>query len=105
MQALASTVTLALSPPAPGTPATLTATVTCSGGTPTGTVTFSNGGTVLETVPVSGGGATMPITVPTIGALSVVATYTGDAVCGPSASGALLVQGTAPRHRPTCWSC
>jgi autotransporter-associated beta strand protein len=60
---------------------TFTATVTANApgsGTPTGTVTFQDGVTIIGTAPVSGGTATLSVQLPT-GTQTVTATYSGDA--------------------------
>lgn len=59
---------------------TLSATIgtTSGSGSPTGSVTFSEGGTVYGTAPVSGGSASVEVTTIPVGAHSIVATYSGD---------------------------
>ena len=59
-------------------PSTSTATVTGSSGTPTGTVTFKDGATVIGTVALSGGGATLTTALLTTGSHSITAEYGGD---------------------------
>jgi hypothetical protein len=85
-----STVALAssLNPSQAGQPVTFTATV--AGTSPTGTVTFKDGATVLGTVALSGGVATLTVSSLTIGSHSITAEYGGDANNGPSASAALI---------------
>ena len=66
---------------------TFTATVAGSASTPTGTVTFKDGSTVLGTAPVSATGvATFSSTTLTVGAHSLVAAYSGSASYTASAS-------------------
>lgn len=75
-----------------GQPVTLSShiTTTSGSGNPTGSVTFSEGGTVYGTAPVDGSGdATVVATTIPVGTHSIVATYTGDdeyngAVSSPS---------------------
>ena len=56
-----------------------------SGGTPTGTVTWSEGGTALATATLDGSGvATATLSSLSVGSHSVVATYAGDDVYGGS---------------------
>jgi hypothetical protein len=64
-----------------GQSVTITATVTAvapGAGTPTGTVTFKNGGVALGTVALSGGKATFSTTTLTPGAHSIAVTYAGS---------------------------
>jgi hypothetical protein len=69
--------------PAPkGSTGTLKATVKAlapGGGTPTGTVTFREGETVLATIPLSGSSVTYPLKSLTVGTHNVAATYNGSA--------------------------
>ncbi len=63
-----------------GTAVTLTTQVASTAGTPTGTVTFLNGSTVLGTATVSStGSATLTLSTLPTGALSLTAAYGGDA--------------------------
>lgn len=68
---------------------TLTATVT--GSSPTGTVTFKNGATVINTVTVSSGTATSAWSSATAGSYSLTATYNGNAGNATSTSTGLTV--------------
>jgi hypothetical protein len=71
-----------------GQTVTLTATVSATSGTPTGSVTFSDGSTVLGTGTLSVVGgldqATFTVSNLGIGAHQITANYTGDANFGPS---------------------
>ncbi len=59
---------------------TFTATVTAPGGTPTGTVTFTDGGTTLGTVALDASGmATLTTSALAVAPHSITATYSGDA--------------------------
>jgi hypothetical protein len=73
-----------------GNAVTLTATVTnqVSGGSPTGTVTFKDGATVLGGDPVSAGGGTATLSTASLAAgdHSITASYSGDADHGSSSS-------------------
>ncbi len=80
----ASTTTLASSvnPSTFGQAVTFTATVTPdarSTDTPTGTVTFEEGTTVLGTAPLNDGVATFAISTLAVGSHSIAAVYSGDA--------------------------
>lgn len=71
-------------------PVTFTATVTSSGGVPTGTVTFKNGSTTLGTSTVDGTGhAAFTTSTLAIGSNSITATYNGDSKFNTSTSSAL----------------
>ena len=62
-----------------GQAVTFTATVMAPGGTPTGTVTFSDGGTVLGTAALdSSGTATITASSMAVGADAIAASYGGD---------------------------
>jgi hypothetical protein len=78
-----------------GEPVTLRATVSGTGATPTGTVTFSEGGTSIGSAAVNGAGqASITISTLSRATHSIVATYGGDASFGTSASAALSQQVT-----------
>ncbi len=69
---------------------TATVTVTAPGaGAPTGTVTFSDGATVLGAAPLSGGVATFAAPGLALGSHTVTAAYEGDLAFSASASAAL----------------
>lgn len=75
-----TTLTAAAPAPVVGAPFTLTARVRGSGGTVAGgTVTFTDGTTVLGTAPVVNGVATLTTTSLRIGARTLRAAYSGDA--------------------------
>jgi hypothetical protein len=61
-----------------GQPVTFTATVTSAGGTPPGSVTFTDGATTLGTVTLSGGVATLTTAALTLGSHSITATFSGS---------------------------
>lgn len=85
----ASTVSLASSgsPASYGASVTFTATVSSSAGTPTGTVTFLNGTTVLGTGTVGANGvATYSTSSLAPGSLSITASYAGDTNFAPSST-------------------
>jgi hypothetical protein len=63
---------------------TLTATVTATVGTPTGSVVFKNGTTTLGTVALSAGTATMTYRFPSQGSFSLKAAYQGSVNNAPS---------------------
>jgi len=66
-------------PSAVGQLVTFTATITGSPGTPTGTVTFTDGATTLGTVPLAGGNASLTTSSLSAGTHTITATYGGDA--------------------------
>jgi hypothetical protein len=82
------------SPTTTGQAVTLNASVTYSGPpaqkpatAPTGTVTFQDGGTVLQTVPLSTGGtASFNVASPTAGSHTYSANYSGDSSYSPSSA-------------------
>jgi hypothetical protein len=67
-----------LNPSTFGAAVTFTATVTSTGGTPTGTVTFKDGTTTLGTGTLSGGKATFTTSTLAKGSHSIVAVYSGS---------------------------
>ena len=80
-----TTVASAPNPSSLGQSVTFTATVSGSGGTPTGTVTFNDGATNLGTGSVNGSGtATLTTSALAGGMRTITATYGGDAVSGVS---------------------
>ena len=96
-----TTLTLAASPAGSnyGQPVTLTATISPStpqqDHVPTGTVTFSNGSTVVGTSPVSNGAATFTTSLLPTGTASITAAYSGDTnfTASTSASTSVTVTG------------
>ena len=81
----------------PGHSVTFTATVTRTGVTPTGTVTFTDAGTTLAALPLDGGQATMSTSTLTGGNHHIVATYSGDADNNSSAAATnVAIDATAP---------
>src|SRR5262249_58339867 len=97
---LASSLNLALT----GQAVTFTATVAAvapGAGTPTGTVTFMDGGVILRTVAVGPGGtATFTTTFAAAGGHVITAVYNGDTNFAGS-SQALTEQVNAPALQPT----
>jgi len=93
-----TTLVSSANPAFTGTPLTLSATVTGNGGTPTGSVNFSDGATVLATVPLATSGTassgTASFTVSTLlpGIHQLTAAYSGDTYDGASLSAALAQQ-------------
>ncbi len=74
---------------APGQSVTLTATVSSSAGTPTGTVTFTDGSTTLATVALSGGSASFTSTILSTGSHSITASYSGSSGFSAATSAAV----------------
>lgn len=86
-----STTTLAVSPNPVSVGATVTMTATVTGASPTGSVTFMNGGTAVGTAPISAGKATYTTSFATAGSRSLTASYPGDANNGASVSSAVAL--------------
>jgi hypothetical protein len=103
----ASSVTVASVSPAstiPGQSVTLTANVSSTAGTPTGTVTFMNGATTLGTGTLAAGVATFTTSSLAAGSYTVSAVYAGDsnfAGSASSASAALAVSDYTLTASPT----
>ncbi len=90
-----STLTSSLNPAAPGVSVTFTDTLSS---TATGTVTFTNGSTVLGTSNVSGNKATLSTSTLPLGSNAITATYNGDA--NDNSSVATLTE-TIAKNDPT----
>lgn len=90
-----ATTTATLTAPAnaaPGTAVNLVGTVNSPAGTPTGQVTFNDGGTVLGIAPLSTAGvARLSVTTLAAGSHSLTASYAGDGTFGPSTSSAATI--------------
>jgi uncharacterized repeat protein (TIGR01451 family) len=87
--AAGSTTTLTSAPASPtvfGQSVTFTATVTGSGGTPTGQVTFQEGAATIDTETLVGGVATLTKSDLSVGTHAIKAVYGGDATFGGSTS-------------------
>ncbi|HEY6291622.1 MAG TPA: Ig-like domain repeat protein [Terriglobia bacterium] len=82
-------VASSLNPSTYGQSVTFTATVTSSGGTPTGTVTFKDGSTTLGTGTLSSGKATFAISTLSVASHSITAVYGGAGSFLGSTSAAL----------------
>jgi hypothetical protein len=67
---------------------TITATISSSGGTPSGSVTFTDQSTsqTLGTATLSGGHATITTSTLTVGTHNILASYSGDTTFGPSSN-------------------
>jgi hypothetical protein len=92
--ATTTAVVSSLNPSTFDAPVTFTATVSAIGtsvGTPTGTIAFMDGGTVLSTVTLSGGSAAFTTSALAVGSHSITAVYSGDFNYVASSS-AVLVQ-------------
>ncbi len=93
---LQTTLVAAPNPVVFASPLTLTATVShaTGPGTPTGTVTFTDGATVLATETVSGSGsaqASFTTSSLAVGSHTITASYSGDPDFGPSSSSQVVV--------------
>ncbi|AZH29610.1 Ig-like domain repeat protein [Paenibacillus sp. M-152] len=73
-----TTVTSTRNPSTVGQSVTIHATVTGPSGTPTGTLTFKDGDTVLDAVPMTVGAATYSTTQFMVGVHPITVTYSGD---------------------------
>ena len=89
-QATTTTLTSSANPSALGQSVTFTATVTKSSGTPTGTVTFKDGTTVIGSGTLSSGKATFTTSSLSISPHSITASYGGDTNSNISISSALV---------------
>jgi hypothetical protein len=69
-----------------GAPITFTATVTGSGGTPTGDVAFTDGSSTLGSSTLQHGAATLTTTTLSVGTHTIMATYAGDGTYGAAAA-------------------
>jgi uncharacterized repeat protein (TIGR01451 family) len=87
--ATTASVTSSVNPSAPGQPVTFTATVASTGGTPTGTVTFSDSGADIGTGPLAGGIATLTTATLAAGSHSITVRYAGATGFAASTSSAL----------------
>ncbi|QPF85206.1 Ig-like domain repeat protein [Bradyrhizobium genosp. L] len=80
-----------LNPSQVGQAVTFTATATSPGGTPVGTVTFSDGGVVIGTVALSGTGvAAFATAALTLGSHTITARYGGSAIFAASTAPAVI---------------
>jgi hypothetical protein len=78
--ATTSVIASSANPSVFGQPITVTSTVTSTAGTPTGTVTFREGTTVLGTAALNGSGvASIDLNDLTVGSHTIAAVYAGDA--------------------------
>jgi hypothetical protein len=85
--AATTTLTSSLNPAALGQAITFTAAVTGNGATPTGTVTFTDGSTMLATVNVdANGNAAYTTSALALGSHNITATYNGDSNYGSSSA-------------------
>ena len=85
-----TTLTSSVNPSISGQSVRFTATVTAAAGTPTGTVTFNDGFTVLGTGTLSGGKATYTTSALSVGSHPITASYGGDATNDVSTSNVLV---------------
>jgi hypothetical protein len=84
-----TTITSSANPSVFGQSVTFTATVTAGSGTPTGTVTFKDGGTTLGTGTLAGGMTSLLISSLSAGSHSITASYAGSAGFNASTSTAI----------------
>jgi hypothetical protein len=95
----ATTTTLASSknPSEAGQSVTFTASVSAGGATPTGIVTFNDGGVAIGTAPLVGGAAGLTTNALAIGSHSITAVYAGNANFQASTSSPLLQAVNTPQ--------
>jgi uncharacterized repeat protein (TIGR01451 family) len=84
-----TTLSSSVNPSSVGQAVTFTATVTGASGTPTGTVTFFDGGTAIGTATLAAGAASFTTSLLTLGAHNITANYGGSAGSAASTSSAL----------------
>jgi len=85
-----TTIASSLNPSVFGQPVTFSATVTPKGsGTPSGTVKFREGSTILGTAPLNGGAAKFSTAALGVGSHCIIAAYSGDTNFAASTSQAL----------------
>ena len=77
VQATSTSLASSQNPSSSGQAVTFTATVTSSSGTPTGSVTFNDGGAPIGTATLSGAVATFTISTLTVGTHAITASYAG----------------------------
>ncbi len=96
-------VTSSLNPSQWGQSVTLVASVTANRGTPTGTVQFFDGSTLLGTATVSSAAASLTTSTLSLGTHSITASYSGDQNHSPSTSPVLsqVVNSTTSSEAPT----
>lgn len=89
-----ATPTVILTAPATalvGASVTLSVTVTGTGGSPTGTVVFKDGATILSTVNLASGAASYSTSALTVGTHSITASYSGDSIFAATTTAAQSV--------------
>lgn len=69
-----------------GQSVTITATISAGNGTPSGTITFFNGGTSLGTLPLNSGEAVLTTASLPVGTNVITASYSGDAAFNPTSA-------------------
>jgi hypothetical protein len=80
-----------------GQAVTFTATVSATGATPTGTVTFNDGGVAIGSATLAGGTAALTTSALAIGNHTITAVYAGNASFGASTSAPLLQAVNTPQ--------
>ena len=91
-----TTLSSSANPAVFGQPLTFTASVTASAGTPTGLVTFRNGGQAIGSVQLAGGSATLVAASLGVGSHSITAVYAGNATFASSTSSPLAQSMAVP---------
>ncbi|WP_246801360.1 IPT/TIG domain-containing protein [Bradyrhizobium genosp. L] len=88
-QTTQTTLASSQNPSSSGQSVTFTATVTSAGGTPTGTVTFSDNGTPIGSATLAAGTASFATSSLAVGSHPITASYSGNGAFGASTSPAL----------------
>jgi hypothetical protein len=93
-----------LNPSVQGQAVNLVATISGSGGSPTGTVDFKDGATLLATRPVSGGRSSLSTTTLAVGDHPIAAVYSGDSTYEGSTSAVVTQTVTTAGTTPSTTS-
>lgn len=96
-QATTTVLVSSINPSAPGQAVTFTATVTSGGDTPSGTVSFNDGGAAIGSATLAGGIATLTTSALTAGTHTITAAYAGNGNFKTSTSAALLQAVSTPQ--------
>jgi hypothetical protein len=94
--ATVATLSSSLNPSSAGQTVTFTATIVVSGGSPTGTVVFRDGGSVIGSVALAGTTALLSISSLVSGTHNIVAAYSGDTNYAAATSAPLIQSVSVP---------
>jgi hypothetical protein len=95
-----TTVTASATQLTVGATVTFKVTVTASGATPSGSISLTDGGTMLGTSSLTNGAASFPVSSLATGSHTIMASYAGNSVDAPSTSSATTVTITAAIAAP-----